>query len=112
MASQLLTFLAQYEATDRFRKFQDWGDFTLAYSTLQAGLKYFETEDGYLAYDTKWGINFVLADPVAPPSEHGALLDAYLNRFPNSYFCEISRSTAENLSDRGFYVNESSNKRT
>lgn len=89
-----------------YRQFRRWGDFTLGYSTLQNGLKYFETKGGYIAYDTKWGIPFVLADPVAPPAMRASLVRAYLNQFPNCCFCAISKPTAAVLNECGLFVNE------
>ena len=58
--------------------FYRYGNFTMAYATLQPGMKYFETQEGYLAYDRCWGIPFVLGDPVAPAESHAAVIEAFV----------------------------------
>src|SRR5580692_4442836 len=60
----------------RFELFCRYGNFTMAYATLQPGMKYFEAHGGYLAYDTCWGVTFVLGDPVAPAGNHAAIIEA------------------------------------
>ena len=59
----------------RFEHFCQYGNFTMAYATLQPGMKYFEAHDGYLAYDSCLGTNFVLGDPVAPAERHAAIIE-------------------------------------
>src|SRR5262249_26328960 len=80
--------------------------FTLAYATLQPGMKYFEAHGGYLAYDTCWGITFVLGDPVAPPEKHALLLEDFVRVHPRSCYCEISAPVGAILSRLGWFVNE------
>ncbi len=83
------------------------GRFTLAYSLFQPGLKYFETEHGVIAHETRFRCKtIVLADPLAAPENTGEVLDDFLAHHPRPFFCGISRHTAELLSQRGFNVNE------
>ncbi len=83
------------------------GNFTLAYSLFQPGLKYFEAERGLVAYETRFRCKtIVLADPLAAPENTGEVLDDFLAHHPRPFFCGISRHTAELLSQRGFNVNE------
>jgi lysylphosphatidylglycerol synthetase-like protein (DUF2156 family) len=96
-------------AVDRARRFElflRYGNFTMAYATLQPGMKYFESHGGYLAYDTYWGISFVLGDPVAPVENHAALLEAFLRRHPRTCFCQISKPVGAILARWGWFVNE------
>ncbi len=90
----------------RLDTFYRFGNFTMAYATLQPGMKYFEAFGGYLAYDTSLGITFVLGDPVAPPENHAKLIEAFLEQHPRTCFCQVSRPAAEVLSRLGWYVNE------
>lgn len=90
----------------RFETFSRYGNFTMAYSTLQPGLRYFESHGGYLAYDRSLGINFVLADPIAPVENHRAIIAEFLKKYPRSCFCQVSRPTAAILADLGYYANE------
>jgi lysylphosphatidylglycerol synthetase-like protein (DUF2156 family) len=90
----------------RHEMFYRYGNFTMAYATLQPGMKYFEGFGGYLAYDTSLGITFVLGDPVAPPESRPALIASFVEKFPRSCFCQVSRPVAALLSGLGWYVNE------
>jgi lysylphosphatidylglycerol synthetase-like protein (DUF2156 family) len=96
-----------FAATSRWLEmFYRYGNFTMAYATLQPGMKYFEAFGGYLAYDTSLGITFVLGDPVAPPEMYQAIIEAFIKKHPRSCFCQVSRPMAEVLSRLGWYVNE------
>ncbi|WP_157605344.1 DUF2156 domain-containing protein [Schlesneria paludicola] len=88
----------------------DWflqhGTFTMAYSTLQPGIEYFETRWGYLAYNRCLGATFVLGDPIGEPGQHGAIIREFLQAHRNVCFCQVSRGTAAILSSLGWRVNE------
>lgn len=87
--------------------FCEYGDFTLAYSTVvQPGLSYFFSDGGYIAYATKWGYVHVLGDPIVAASDAPQLLDTFLQQFPKAGFYQVSATTARHLSSRGWYVNE------
>ena len=86
--------------------FRRHGNFTMAYATLQPGMKYFEAHAGYLAYDNCWGSTFVLGDPVAPAENHPAIIEAFLRQHPRTCFCQISRSVGAILALLGWFVNE------
>lgn len=93
-------------AAKRFEQFGQYGNFTMAYATLQPGMRYFEAHDGYIAYDRAWGTNFVLGDPVAPAENHAALLRAFVTAFPRTCFCQVSGSTGAILDRMKWSVNE------
>jgi lysylphosphatidylglycerol synthetase-like protein (DUF2156 family) len=82
------------------------GNFTMAYATLQPGMKYFEGHGGYLAYDTRWGIDFVLGDPVAPLHCYPDLVGDFLKQHPRSCFCQISAPVGAILARHDYFVNE------
>ena len=90
----------------RFGLFRRYGNFTMAYATLQPEMKYFEAHGGYLAYDTSWGIPFVLADPVAPAENHAAIIEAFVSKHPRARFCQISKPVGAILARLGWFVNE------
>jgi lysylphosphatidylglycerol synthetase-like protein (DUF2156 family) len=89
-----------------FELFRQYGNFTMAYATLQPGMKYFESHGGYLAYDTCWGITFVLGDPVAPVESHAAILEAFVRTHPSTCFCQVSKPVGAILARLGWLVNE------
>ena len=93
-------------AARRFELFRRYGNFTMAYATLQPGMKYFHSRDGYLAYDRCWGVTFVLGDPVAPAENHAAIIEAFVGEHPRACFCQISQQTGAILDRLGWFVNE------
>lgn len=83
------------------------GTFTQAYSTaVQQGLEHFWHGECYLAYQKKWGVACVLADPVGPAELHEPLLRRFINEFRKTCFWQISQTTAEILQSLGFWINE------
>ena len=86
--------------------FRRYGNFTMAYATLQPGMKYFHAHGGYIAYDQSWGVTFVLGDPVAPTENHPAILEDFVRAHPRSCFCQISERTGAILEQLGWFVNE------
>jgi lysylphosphatidylglycerol synthetase-like protein (DUF2156 family) len=90
----------------RLEMFYRHGNFTMAYATLQPGMKYFEGHGGYLAYDTSLGITFVLGDPVAPQESYPGLIKSFIEKHPRSCFCQVSPQVAAILSRLGWYVSQ------
>jgi lysylphosphatidylglycerol synthetase-like protein (DUF2156 family) len=90
----------------RFEVFRQYGNFTMAYATLQPGMKYFESHGGYLAYDTCGGVNFVLGDPVAPAEDYAAIIEAFVRMHPRTCFCQVSKPVGAILARLGWFVNE------
>lgn len=88
----------------------DWflqhGNFTMAYSTFQPDIEYFETRWGYLAYNRSFGATFVLGDPISEPGQHETIIREFLQTHRHVCFCQISRDTAAILSNLGWCVNE------
>jgi lysylphosphatidylglycerol synthetase-like protein (DUF2156 family) len=97
---------ATVDSSPEFGIFRRYGSFTMAYATLQPGMKYFASHGGYVAYDTHWGLNFVLGDPVAPPESRAAIIEAFVRSHPHSWFVQISKETADALARLGWFVNE------
>ncbi len=97
----------QAERLRRLEIVRQHGTFTQAYSTaVQPGLEHFWHDESYLAYQKKWGVACVLADPVGPAEQHEPLLQAFLEHFRKTCFWQISRDTAEILQRCGFWINE------
>lgn len=101
--------LRVYERTleeRRWEQLRQHGSFSLAYHTMQSGIDYFETMDGFIAYQKKWGYTFVLADPVVSEENREASIDEFLQNHKKVNFCQITEPIAQILHDRGFMVNE------
>lgn len=97
-------------AAFRIDQLKQHGRGSLAYSSLQAGMKYYMNEKlGYCAYvpltDSEDSV-CVLADPICSKENLRAFLDAFLLDKKDPIFLHASRETAEILNERGFSVNE------
>ncbi len=97
-------------AAFRIDQLKQHGRGSLAYSSLQAGMKYYMNDKlGYCAYvpltDSEDSV-CVLADPICSKENLRAFLDAFLLDKKDPIFLHASRETAEILNERGFSVNE------
>jgi lysylphosphatidylglycerol synthetase-like protein (DUF2156 family) len=94
-------------AAERQQALLRWGDFSLGYSIAnQPCLKYSGDSDGFLAFGTRCGFNFVLGDPLCDPARKEKLLAAFLKQHRRVSFVQVSESTAAILERLGFRINE------
>lgn len=84
----------------------------LAYATLQSGMEYFITDDGYIAYTTVRHPVFaprtkkiLLSDPICAPADLQRLVGDFLRVNPRAVFTCISESCASALREMGFKAN-------
>ena len=84
---------------------KQFGSHSMAFSTMQPGLKYFEMPGiGYIAYARHYGVRFVLADPVCHPQHRELMLDRFVAEFPNTVFVQVSKAVVDHLHRRyGYY---------
>ena len=84
-----------------------WGDFSLAYSIAhQPCLKYFGDSNGFLAFGTRTGFNYVLGDPLCAPEHKEKILSDFVQQHRRVSFVQASESTAAILERLGFRINE------
>lgn len=92
-----------WKETRRLELLKLYGSFSLAYTTLQPGIRYFDFEDGYIAYQRFGKSVSVLGDPVARDPELG--LGLFIDAFPEACFYVIGEASARFLAEQGFYLN-------
>lgn len=91
----------------KLRMVRRHGSETLSFaSAVQSGLCHFANENGYLAFQKKYGHTFVLGDPVVASGETGQIIDAFLSQQKNVTFCQVSEDVAKELNERKYWVNE------
>jgi lysylphosphatidylglycerol synthetase-like protein (DUF2156 family) len=93
----------------RLNKLRSFGRGSLAYSSLQEGLKYFMHPLGYVAYSQlpeSQDSVVVLADPICAADQMKQFLSAFLESKRDPIFLNLSRAAAKILSELGFTVNE------
>ena len=91
----------------RFQFLRQHGNFSVAYSTaVQRWLEYFANDDGYIAFRKRWGLTFVLGDPMSDPADRAKLIGQFIKQHPRPSFVHVSQDTARILHELGFYVNE------
>jgi lysylphosphatidylglycerol synthetase-like protein (DUF2156 family) len=83
----------------RTRLVLEHGSDPIAYSTLQRGLRYFETDKGYIAYHSAWGVHITLGPPVCAPQDRSELALRFLRAKPRVVFFYIPLDFAQLLSD-------------
>lgn len=85
------------------RLFRNYGRFSLAFKTTQANqLKTFGDRAGYVAYAQKSGRTIALGDPVAAAADAPAFVGAFIERFGNPAFVQVSATTTAFLAGFGY----------
>jgi lysylphosphatidylglycerol synthetase-like protein (DUF2156 family) len=91
---------------------QQHGREGIAYATLQAGMEYFITERGYVAYTrvrhpllARRAKRIVFSDPICAPADLADLIRSFLAQDPRAAFGVISEKCAAVLRPMGFKVN-------
>lgn len=79
------------------------GRHSLAYAILQPGMRYFHAAGGCIGYRSWFGQRCVLGDPIAPPGQAGAVIDAFLAG-GSAMFMQVHAETAAHLRARGYRV--------
>jgi lysylphosphatidylglycerol synthetase-like protein (DUF2156 family) len=92
---------------ERLSYLKKYGNFCIAYSTIQPGMQYFDIpQKGYLAYMVQGKKRFVLGDPICAKEDKEVIIKEALKEYPNTVFYQITKETAELLHKKfGFYMN-------
>ncbi|SDX23080.1 DUF2156 domain-containing protein [Marinobacter mobilis] len=86
------------ERIDYLKKF---GVHSQSFSTLQPGMAYFDLPGvGYIGYMKKWGMTFVLSDPVAAPENFEFILERFHLQHPNACYIQVSKPVVDFLHRR------------
>jgi lysylphosphatidylglycerol synthetase-like protein (DUF2156 family) len=97
--------LASLDLQQRLALLARHGDFSLAYSTAtQPGTSYFGDAGGYIAFHTKMGRHFALADPVADPAAAASYVRRFVEAAGRPWFVQVGERTARTLSGLGYQV--------
>ena len=88
---------------------KQFGNFSLAYTSLQASMQQFKTDIGIIGYQTYTGINghtvtAVLADPLCKPKDKQRLLQHFLSKHDNCIVVQCSEDTARTLGHLGLHI--------
>lgn len=81
-----------------------YGDHCMSFSLLQPGMHYFDVPGmGFVAYMQKWGMRFVLADPVCSVKDREVVLREFLKDKKSTAFVQITQDVAELLHEKFDY---------
>lgn len=87
------------------RLLRHYGSHSLAYATLQPGMRYWgHGEWGFAAFRKYLGQHIFLGDPVCAGDTLDAMLDGLTQTFPRALYMQINRPAAEYLESRGYYI--------
>ena len=89
-----------FSPEERVRYLKEFGCHSLAYSTLQPGLRYFDVPDvGYLGYQTYGGRDFVLSSPICADNNLETLLGEFIRTHEHPCFVQVYQREADLLRD-------------
>ncbi len=89
-----------FSLEERLSYLQEHGRHSLAYATLQPGLRYFDVPRvGFLGYQSYGGRDFVLSNPICADDDLETLLGEFIRTHEHPCFVQIYRREAEILRD-------------
>ena len=92
--------MGSFSLEERIDYLKEFGCHTLAYSTLQPGLRYFDVPRvGYLGYQSYGGRDFVLSSPVCADNNRETLLGEFIRTREHPCFVQIYQREADLLRD-------------
>ncbi len=77
------------------------GSDPISYSTLQAGLSYFETSFGYVAFQRAFGFDLTLGPPVCASGDRAEMIQRFLSSRRSPLFFYVPRDVAMLVAERG-----------
>lgn len=87
--------------TQRVDYLKQYGTHSQSFSTLQPHMDYFDLPGiGYIGYMRKWGMTFVLSDPVAAPENFELILERFHAKHPNASYIQVSKPVVDILHRR------------
>lgn len=94
-----------FDFSERVDYLKKYGVHSQSFSTLQPGMAYFDLPGiGYIGYMRKWGMTFVLSDPVAAPENFELILERFHLQHPNACYIQVSKPVVDFLHRRfGLY---------
>ncbi len=97
-----------FTLTERITYLKQYGNHSMSYSALQPKMSYFDIEDvGYIAYRKQWGTVVCLGDPVCSLKNREHLIAAFMFKFKNPVFIQVSQSVASLIHEKtGFYATQ------
>lgn len=95
----------KFTFSERVEYLKQFGKHTQSFSTLQPNMQYFDLPGvGYIGYMRKWGMTFVLSDPLCAPEHFELLLSRFHKRYPRATFIQVSKPVVDILHTRfGYY---------
>lgn len=87
---------AEFDFEERMSYMRTYGNHCMSFSTLQPGMEFFDVpEKGFIAHRPIWGAQLVLSDPVCDEKDREFIIRAFLQKYPNSAFIQITEPVAE-----------------
>ncbi|MCA9402824.1 MAG: DUF2156 domain-containing protein [Candidatus Omnitrophica bacterium] len=97
---------ARHSYEQRLHDIRAFGGQAMSYSALQEGIREFRHPafDGFVPYQTVWGVDYVLSHPVTPANQYLIATLLFLEHRRRVVLCQVSRNYASMLSCLGLQV--------
>ena len=97
-----------FTLTERIEFLKKHGKHSMAFSALQAKMRYFDLEGiGYIAYRKQWGSVVCLGDPVCAPADRAELIEAFMKKYKSPTFIQVTKDVADLIHEKtGHYATQ------
>ena len=100
--------ISVFSFEERMNYIRTYGSHCMSFSTIQPGMEFFDVPNkGFIAFKKRWGSQMVLSDPICHEDDREAVISAYLEKYPNSAFIQITEPIARLIHEKfGFYATQ------
>ncbi|MEH6346175.1 MAG: DUF2156 domain-containing protein [Bermanella sp.] len=97
-----------FTLSERIAYLKKFGRHSMAFSGLQPKMRYFDIYGvGYIAFRKQWGTVVCLGDPICKEEDRDQLVDAFMAKYKNPIFVQVTESVASFLHKKiGFYATQ------
>jgi len=104
VSGKALAGFSGFSLSERVEYLKQFGSHSQSYSAMQPGMKYFDLPGvGFIGFKQKFGVSFILGDPICAPEHREHLMAQFLNKHPNTSIVQASEEVAVMMHNRFGY---------
>ncbi len=91
--------VGEFSESERIAYLKRYGGHVLSFCSMQPDMRYFDMPGiGYMSFMKSFtGKPFLLGDPVCAREHMPLMLDAFLKKYPNAVFCQVTQHVMQHL---------------